>query len=153
MRDKTVIGFVRDAVCPVLLQDIQSKMVERFGPEAIEFVELDGDYGYGKSVLDVFAPAPHELERLIIRSIRQPFRVKYADRLDRYHRVWPRLGCPMLQWNRKGKWLPRFYDTSKKHYFSQSQLRRSQVLSLRSMPDSHKHTVCSLVGLDLSRWP
>ncbi|MNQ78065.1 hypothetical protein D3C85_929670 [compost metagenome] len=153
MRDKTVIGFVRDAIDPVLLNDIQSKMVERFGTESLEFVELTSDYGYGKCALDFFGPAPHELERTIRNSIRQSFRVKYADRIDRYNRVWPRHGCPMLQWNRKGKWLPRFYDTPRKLYFSQSQLRLSQVSSWRNIPDSRPHTVCSLEGLDLSRWP
>lgn len=150
---KTMIGFVRDAIDPVLLQDIQSKMVERFGTESIEFVEMGGDYSHGKCPLDSFAPTPQQLEQIVRVSIRQPFRRQYADRIDRYNRVWPRLGAPMLKWNRQGKWLPRFYDTQRRFYFSQSQLRLSQVSSWQAPQDILRHTVCSLEDLDLSRWP
>lgn len=153
MHAKTKIGFVRDAVDPVLLQDIQDKMIEKFGTEAIEFVELGTPFGYGASPLDVFAPAPHELERLICISIRRSFRDVYSDRIDRHNRVWPRVSAPILQWHRKVKWLPRLHDASRRSYFSQSQLRQSQVLSWRSVPDIPQHTVCSLEDLDLSRWP
>lgn len=153
MHAKTKIGFVRDAIDPVLLEEIQTRMVERFGTESIEFIELETQYGYGKCPLDIFAPTPHEIQSLLLAAIRQPFYHMYADRIDRYNRVWPRLGCPMLQWNRKGKWLPRHYDTSRRQYFSQSQLRQSQVLSWQAPPDIPRHPVCSLEDLDLSRWP
>lgn len=153
MREKTVIGFVGDTICPMLLSDIQARLVEAFGEECIEFVELGGDYSYGRCVLDIFAPAPHELEAMIRRSVHIPFRIKYADRIQRHHRVWPRIGRPMFQWNRRDKWLPRFYAASRRSYSSQSRSGLSQESSSLVTVDSRPHTVCSLEGLDLSRWP
>ena len=153
MREKTVIGFVSDTICPMLLSDIQAKLIEAFGEEVVEFVELGGEYSYGRSVLDIFAPAPHELEAIIRRSTHTSFRIKFADRIQRYHRVWPRNGRPMFQWNRRDKWLPRFYAVSKRSYSSRSRSGRLQELSSLVSVDSRPHTVCSLEGLDLLRWP
>lgn len=154
MCDKTKIGLVRDGVDPVVLQKIHSQLVERFGEEAIEFIEPEGEFSYGKNPLDIFCPTPQTIVgRLIQAATHQPFRIKYADRIKRQRREWPRIGGPMFQWNRKNKWAFRYYDTPRKHSSSRSLLRQSRELSLLSVPSYQSHTVCSLEGLDLSRWP
>lgn len=153
MCDKTKIGYIADSVDPVSLKRLQDKLVEMFGADNIELFELTDAHvefhpfdTYGQQLSDQF-------HRLVRNSIRLPFRQAYADRIDRYNRVWPRLGCPMLPWNRKYKWLPRFYDTPRRSYFSQSRLRQSQVMSRPHTFKPFQHTVCSLEDLDLSRWP
>ena len=154
MCDKTEIGYVRNSIDPVSLQHMQDKLVEVYGAENIRLFEINPLPDIRVHPFDAFGTlSPNDFDRVIRNSIRLPFRQAYADRIDRYNRVWPRLGCPMLPWNRKYKWLPRFYDTPRRSYFSQSRLRQSQVMSRPHTFRPFQHTVCSLEDLDLSRWP
>ncbi|MNI33070.1 hypothetical protein D3C73_869980 [compost metagenome] len=152
MCDKTKIGFVRSEVNSDVVTAIFHRLAETH-PGQFEIVEMEEQEPMGMHPFDHIFLRPEALERTVNILTRQPFRLKYRDRIDRYNRVWPRLGCPMLTWNRDRKWLPRFFDTPRKYYFSQPQLRQSQVMSLRSTSNCHRHTVCSLADLDLSRWP
>lgn len=153
MREKTTIGYVPGAVDSAFI-DRMFHRLEETNPGEFEIVELKPeDYSYGKCPLDIFCSRQAiDLHLAVIN--RQSFRKTHKDRIDRYNRVWPRIGAPLLPWNRKYKWLPRFFsEPSKRFYFSQSQLRLSQVTSWRAQADLTPHTVCSLEDLDLSRWP
>lgn len=154
MREKTTIGYIPGAVDSAFADRIFHSLEETH-PGQFEIVELkpEDPYAYGKSPLDMFCSKQAiDLHLTVIN--RQSFRKANKDRIDRYNRVWPRHGAPMLLWNRKLKWLPRFFSRpSRRLYFSQSQLRLSQVMSWRVPMDTTPHTVCSLADLDLSRWP
>lgn len=152
MREKTTIGFVAGAVDSEFVAAL-SKRLEEESPGEFEVVELAAEHSLICHPFDQVIPAARELDRQLNVLNRQPFRLMYKDRIDRYNRVWPRNGCPMLTWNRNNKWLPRFYATPRKLYFSQSLLRHSQVMSWRPISICPPHTVCSLEDLDLSRWP
>ena len=152
MCDKTTIGYVRNEATSDVVTAIFSRLAETH-PGQFEIVELDPEMQMGKHPFDSIFLRPEAVKRTLNILTRQPFRLKNRDRIDRYNRVWPRNGCPMLTWKRDRKWLPRFYATPKKFYFSQSQLRLSQVSSLRRISTCSPHTVCSLADLDLSRWP
>lgn len=153
MREKTTIGFVCGAVDSEFMAAL-AKRLEEECPGEFEVRELTADdYPPVHHPFDQALPTSKELDRQLNILTRQPFRLTYKDRIERYNRVWPRNGCPMLTWNRDRKWLPRFYATPRKSYFSQSQLRLSQVLSRRPISICQQHTVCSLADLDLSRWP
>lgn len=152
MRDKTVIGFVAGAVNSELVAALTQRL-EVECPGEFEVIEISAEHTPACHPFDQVIPTIRELDRQLNGLTRQPFRLMYKDRIDRYNRVWPRYGCPMLTWNRNSKWLPRFYDTPRKLYFSQSQLRRSQVMSQHRISICSRHTVCSLEDLDLSRWP
>lgn len=153
MREKTIVGYVPGAVDSALV-DRMIHSLEETHPGQFEIRELSSDdYSYGKCALDLFCNRT-AIDLHVAVITRQSFRKTHKDRIDRYNRVWPRHGAPMLPWNRKYKWLPRFFsEPSKRFYFSQSQLRLSQVTSWRAPPDITPHTVCSLADLDLSRWP
>jgi len=156
MCDKTKIGFVRNAVDSDMIGAILNQLEETH-PGKFEIVELEEQPMIKcpprVHPFDTLCFKPETLAKTLNVITRQPFRLKHRDRIDRYNRVWPRHGAPMLTWNRNLKWLPRFYDSPRKSYFSQSQLRRSQVMSWHPVLDIHPHTVCSLEDLDLSRWP
>lgn len=152
MCDKTKIGFVRNEVDSDIVTAIFHRLEERC-PGEFEIVELDPQHPMGMHPFDHIFFQPQELTRVLNVIERQPFRVKYKDRIDRHNRVWPRNGCPMLTWNRDRKWLPRFYASPRKFFFSQSQLRLSQVMSWPSISKCSQPTACSLAALDLSRWP
>lgn len=153
MCDKaTKIGYVRSEATSDVVTAIFHRLAETH-PGQFEIVEMSPEMAMGTHPFDSIFLRPEALERTLNIMTRQPFRLKYRDRIDRYNRVWPRNGCPMLTWNRDRKWLPRFYASPRKFYFSQSQLRQSQVMSLPRISVCPKHTVCSLEDLDLSRWP
>lgn len=154
MREKTTTGCIPGAVDSTFADRIFRTLEETHSGQ-FEIVELKAEdpYAYGKCPLDMFSNKQAiDLHLAVIN--RQSFRKAYKDRIDRYNRVWPRYGAPMLLWNRKLKWLPRFFSgPSRRFYFSQSQLRLSQVTSWQGLMDTTPHTVCSLAELDLSRWP
>lgn len=153
MCEKTKIGYVRTEGNSDVVTAIFHKLAETH-PGQFELVELDAkEPAMGMHPFDHIFLRPEAMNRAVNVLTRQPFRLKYKDRIDRYKRVWPRNGCPMLTWKRNNKWLPRFYATPRKFYFSQSQLRQSQVMSLHRISTCSPHTACSLADLDLSRWP
>lgn len=152
MCDKTKIGFIHGSVDSQFLAALTERL-ERECPGEFEVVEISAVQPEGCHPFDHVLPTAEAVNRQLFALSRQPFHKRYEDRIDRYNRVWPRHGCPMLTWNRDLKWLPRFYASPRKFYFSQSQLRLSQVMSWREPSISLRNSVCSLEDLDLSRWP